>query len=286
MGVGRIFVSDVTVRFVDGDLVFVVWVLGGWECSFVVLNWEKVTELELVEGKLRNGGIAVDNSLVTLSSNIGAVAGFVDNLVLLIAFWEVWLMLVLLLWKLGNLWLFSVIVDVHWLWLWRLLFVKLVVLWVVDWVTIDWLLWWRVEFIRLEKFTEFGVSVFVDNIDICVLVLWNVWQELWESPGDWSSNEWLWGLEVDLGATGVVEVVVPVPWCWSECIWVNVCIFIIWVILEVGVVNLAFDDWLFDDLNGLCWVVSCDLFDDSVDWLVVGWVVVSLLDVDGTDGAK
>ena len=73
MGVGRIFVSDVTVRLVDGDLVLVVWVLGGWECSFVVLNWEKVTELELVEGKLRNGGIAVDNSLVTLSSNIGAV---------------------------------------------------------------------------------------------------------------------------------------------------------------------------------------------------------------------
>ena len=237
MRVGLIFVSNVGVWVVGSDLVFVVKVLGGWLWLVVGVFWEKFTIGELVESKLRNRGISFDNGLVTSSSFIGAVAVFNDShVVFIFVYCVVWGVVVLLFFAWGKFLLFGVVMDVLFFWLWRLFLMELVVLWVVDGVTIDWLGWLFIESVWFEEVTEFVVSVLFFNVDIIVLEFRNVWQELWESPGGWSSLEWLWLAEVNLGWSGVMEMVVPVSWCWFP--WVCVCVFIMRIVLEVGVVDL------------------------------------------------
>ena len=108
---------------------------------------------------------------------------------------------------------FTVVVDVFFFCLGWLLLVKFVVLWVIDWVTIDWLFGWCVEVVWLEEVSEVEVWVLVVYVNIVILILGDVWEVTWSAIVYWCCLEWLWFGKINLGSTGVVEVVIPVPWC-------------------------------------------------------------------------
>ena len=56
------------------------------------------------------------------------------------------------------------------------------------------------------------VWVLLNDINIVILILGNVWEIGWGSVINWLCFERLWFAKVNLSSSCVVEVVIPVPW--------------------------------------------------------------------------
>lgn len=297
-----VVVVDVGLWLVVRVLVLVLVVGDNDLCALVFLDvdwvfwlWEDVSEGELVELELREGLVTVNDSGITLSCNIRAIAGL--NLDDLRFFFSMFVFVEVLLFFFCDcgLSLWEVRVDVsRWLFLLRFL-VELVVLWVVDGVSIEVFLGWGVELIWLEELSEVLVVFLWLHIDVVVLVCWDVREETWGLVGDWSGNEWLWLSEVNPCWSLVVEVVVPVSWGWlpdwllEEFDVTSVVLFSSYIVAIIEVFDVG--GWV-DDLElslGKVWLLSdvASVVDDvglmfmGVGWSCEGRVDSSLLHVDG-----
>jgi len=165
----------------------------------VVCRLDQFTILELVECKVGDGFITVNDSCVALFDKFVAVTllNFHDVVSLFVIVMLIVIVMIVIVmivsvmlvdWLVMNL-MVGVVLLFFFL---MLLFVKFVVSGLVDGITVHFFGWKRVEGVWGEEITEIVVSVLLLNFLVGVLELGKEWQVLWQFIINWSGTVWLW----------------------------------------------------------------------------------------------